>query len=163
MPLLSNWQPWSCLLRVYQQVLIFPDVCWLHDSWQGKKKRNHFIGFPCWDRKIWRILRYNLGFYAWSDTRKDGIAKGIFTAYKTSLLFYLIEILDGRYPENNICFFHIHSCVWSGRDSLNYKPERMPGPIGSHRSVSTRIARLVYVCIHAVPQRTGRWWTPAQR
>jgi hypothetical protein len=83
--------------------------------------------------------------------------KKYLTAYKTSLLFYLIEILDGRYPENNICFFHIHSCVWSGRDCLNYKPERMPGPIGSHRSVSTRIARLVYVCIHAVPQRTGRW------
>jgi hypothetical protein len=107
--------------------------------------------------KNWRIFRYNLVSIQDRIRGKMESPKKYLTAYKTSLLFYLIEILDGRYPENNICFFHIHSCVWSGRDCLNYKPERMPGPIGSHRSVSTRIARLVYVCIHAVPQRTGRW------
>lgn len=57
-------------------------------------------------------------FYTRSDTRKDGITKGIFTAYKTSLSFYLIEILDGRYPENNICFLPFIRV--SRRDCLNY-------------------------------------------
>lgn len=95
-------------------------MCWLHDSWQGKKKRNHFIGFPCWERKIGEYsatisFLYMIG-YAERWNRQRNILPLI--NYKTSLLFYLIEILDGRYPENNICFLPFIRV--SRRDCLNY-------------------------------------------